>query len=159
VASGAVPAPPLDGRDFPLQALQRALAAGQACVLVVDGHNVLHLLPEWFRPHQDDHARIRRALADRLLGLAARHAALRVELWFDGPAHDTQALSDQVRLHFSGGTGRDRADHAIVAQVRHLTDAGDRRHVAVASADGQVSADVVALGALVVTPMELGMWW
>jgi hypothetical protein len=159
LATDAMPVPPFVGRDFPLQALQRALAADQVCVLVVDGHNVLHKLPQLFRPHQDDHARVRRALADRLLGLAARHAALRVELWFDGPAHDTQALSEQVRLHFSGGTGRDRADHAIVAQVRHLTDAGDRRHVAVASADGQVRVDALAFGALVLTPMELGMWW
>jgi hypothetical protein len=179
VASGVVTAPPLDGRDFPLQALQRALAAGQACVLVVDGHNVLHLLPEWFRPHQDDHARIRRALADRLLGLAARHAALRVELWFDGPAHDTQALSDQVRLHFSGGTGRDRADHAIVAHLRHLKSPGlqvraavrdrpvaveptlvgasDVQRVFVVTADGDVRHESVALGALVLLPVELGI--
>jgi hypothetical protein len=115
-----------------------------------------------------DHSLARRTLADRLLALADRHPTLRIELWFDGPGQDTQTLNDQVRLHFSGGTGSDRADRAIVAQVRHLIDPqgdggaeafGRAPLVAVASADGEVRADVQRLGALSVLPVELGIWW
>ena len=152
-----------DARAFPLQALQAALARRLPCTLVVDGHNVLHLLPALFRAYHDAQGqptgRARQALAERLQALAERHPTLHVELWFDGPAHDTRSLSEQVRVHFSGGEGSDRADGAIVGQVRHLASTPAAPLIAVASADGEVRGAAQSLGALVVLPVELGVWW
>jgi predicted RNA-binding protein with PIN domain len=141
---------------FPLQALQRTLAQGGGATLVVDGHNVLYQLPGLFRPVMHDHSLARRTLADRLLALAGRHPTLRIELWFDGPGQDTQTLNDQVRLHFSGGTGSDRADRAIVAQVRHLVEASDRS-IYIVTADGQIDADGRRMGAAILLPQEIGL--
>jgi hypothetical protein len=178
LAIGLDQAPLPDARDFPLQALQAALARRLPCTLLVDGHNVLYLLPALFRPYHDAQGqptgRARQALAERLQALAARHPSLHVDLWFDGPAHDTRSLSEQVRVHFSGGIGTDRADGAIVAQLRHLGDslsavdrprAGARppatdapsRRVTVVSADSEVRSQVSALGAAVMTPSELAL--
>lgn len=162
VAAGVTHPPALDARAFPLQALQRTLASGRSGTLVVDGHNVLHLLPKIFRAYYDSRdqptAEARRALADRLLDLAARYPSLHVELWFDGPVQDTRALSERVRLHFSGGSGSNRADRAIIAQVHHLANAGGNL-IAVASADGEVRADAQSLNALLMYPVELGLWF
>jgi hypothetical protein len=175
---GQTPLP--DARAFPLQALQAALARRLPCTLVVDGHNVLHLLPSLFRPYHDAQGqptgRARQALAQRLQALAERHPTLHVELWFDGPVQDTRSLSEQVRVHFSGGEGSDRADGAIVAYVRHM---GDRLsgiayariedmssgldsplgHVTVVSADGEVRGQVLRLGAAVMQPVEMAVWF
>ena len=163
VASGAVPAPPLDGRDFPLQALQRALAAGQACVLVVDGHNVLHLLPTIFKPHHDAQgqpaAQARRALEALLVRLGQRYPALSIRLWFDGPVMDDRAASDNVRVHFSGGVGTDRADRQIAAYLRHACAAVGEGHAAVVTGDGDVASDALGHGALVMTPQDLALWF
>lgn len=162
MAAGATRLPAPDARAFPLQALQRGLADGRPGTLVVDGHNVLHLLPTIFRPYYDNRdqptAEARRALADRLLDLAARYPTLHVELWFDGPVEDTRTLRERVRLHFSGGTGSNRADRAIIAQVHHLANASSHL-IAVASADGQVRADAQSLDALPIWPIELRLWF
>ncbi|MGA1315350.1 MAG: hypothetical protein ACO3YN_00285 [Rubrivivax sp.] len=180
LAAGLAQAPLPDARAFPLQALQAALARRLPRTLVVDGHNVLHLLPALFRPYHDAQGqptgRARQALAERLQALAGRHPTLHVELWFDGPAHDTRSLSEQVRVHFSGGSGSDRADGAIVAQLRHLCDSkavtdpnrqdakspgaeGSVRQVTVVSADTEVRDQVLALGAAVMLPAELAWWF
>ena len=183
MAAGVTRLPAPDARAFPLQALQRGLADRQNCVMVVDGHNVLHLLPTIFRPYYDQRdqpmANARKALSDRLLHLVARFPTLHVELWFDGPAQDTRTLSDRVRLHFSGGSGSDRADRAIVAHVRHLMAPGpdvrwpgrDRpvatgsahpgqgevQRVFVVTGDGDIRHESVALGASALLPVELGI--
>ncbi len=79
-------------------------------------------------------------------------------------------------MQFSGGSGRDRADGAIVGQVRHLggsASEADRaladakslgaellvRQVTVVSADSAVRGQVLALGAGVMLPAELGAWF
>jgi hypothetical protein len=173
LAAGLGQAPLPDARAFPLQAQQAALARRLPCTLVVDGHNLLHLLPALFRPYHDAQGqptgRARQALAER-------HPTLHVELWFDGPAHDTRSLSEQVRVHFSGGEGCDRADGAIVGQVRHLGGSASEadlapadakslgaellvRQVTVVSADSAVRGQVLALGAGVMLPAELGVWF
>ena len=163
VASGAVPAPPLEGRDFPLQALQRALAAGQACVLVIDGHNVLHLLPTIFRPHYDEQgqpaARARLVLEALLVRLGKRYPALSIRLWFDGPVMDDRAASDNVRVHFSGGVGTDRADRQIAAYLHHACAAVGYGHAAVVTADADVVSDALGNGALVMSPQDLALWF
>lgn len=183
MAAGVTRLPAPDARAFPLQALQRGLADRQNCVMVVDGHNVLHLLPTIFRPYYDQRdqpmANARKALSDRLLHLAARFPTLHVELWFDGPAQDTRTLSDRVRLHFSGGSGSDRADRAIVAHVRHLMapgldvrwagrdgpvatgsahlGPGEVQRVCVVTGDSDIRHESVALGASALLPVELGI--
>ena len=178
LAAGLAQAPLPDARAFPLQALQAALARRLPRTLVVDGHNVLHLLPALFRPYHNAQGqptgRARQALAERLQALAGRHPTMHVELWFDGPAHDTRSLSEQVRIHFSGGSGSDRADGAIVAQVRHLCESASstrsdttssgaegpvRQQFTVVSADSEVRSQVLALGAAVMLPAELGWWF
>jgi hypothetical protein len=163
MAAGASPAPLLDGRDFPLQALQRALADGQACVLVVDGHNVLHLLPTLFRPHYDEQgqpaAQARRALEALLVRMGHRYPALSIRLWFDGPVMNDRAASDNVRVLFSGGVGTDRADRQIAAYLHHACAAVGNGHAAVVTADVDVASDALGNGALVIKPQDLALWF
>jgi hypothetical protein len=148
-------------RGVPLYALQAALARGQACALVVDGHNVLHALPMVFRPLFEAGVpgpRARRALEERLSVLVERHPSLRIQLWFDGPVVDERAVSARLRVRFSGGVGPDRADQAIAAYLRHLRAADPGELRAVVTADAAVAASARANEALVLEPDELQVW-
>jgi hypothetical protein len=148
-------------RGVPLYALQAALARGQACALVVDGHNVLHALPMVFRPLFEAGVpgpRARRALEERLSVLVERHPSLRIQLWFDGPVVDERAVSARLRVRLSGGVGPDRADQAIAAYLRHLRAADPGELRAVVTADAAVAASARANEALVLEPDELQVW-
>ena len=148
-------------RGVPLYALQAALARGQACALVVDGHNVLHALPTEFRSLFEAGVpgpRARRALEERLSTLIDRHPSLRIQLWFDGPTLEERAVSTRLRVRFSGGVGPDRADHAITAYLQHLQTAEREELRAVVTADAAVASAARAREALVLEPDELGVW-
>ncbi len=145
----------------PMYALQSELARGRPCTLVVDGHNVLHKLPTLFRPDYEaglPGAKARKALESRLLGLCSKYPALSVQLWFDGPVVEERAVTCNFRVRFSGGSGSDRADRQIVAYLRHLQTSTSKHIRALVSADGEVSHQGQAAGAIVMQPAELSLW-
>ncbi|MCF8168796.1 MAG: hypothetical protein K9J77_09320, partial [Rhodoferax sp.] len=91
---------------LPLHYLQRQLAHGQHCSLVVDGYNVIFKLPDLFGGHfetADPGAASRALLVQHLTKLAKSYPHLSVELWFDSSTAQDQTLLDNFRLHYSGG--------------------------------------------------------
>jgi len=145
----------------PMYALQSELARGRPCTLVVDGHNVLHKLPTLFRPDYEaglPGAKARKALESRLLGLCSKYPTLSVQLWFDGPVVEERAVTSNLRVRFSGGTGSDRADQQIAAYLMHLQATYSHQMRAVVSADGAVAGCANSSGALVLHPIEFGHW-
>lgn len=150
-----------DLSGLPLYALQATLAQGKPCTLVVDGHNVLWKVPTLFRPHYEQGqpgGRARRALEAALQALAERHPDLTVHLWFDGGVMEDRVLAPNLRVHFSGGTGANRADHQMLAYLAHLNTSAPDEVRAVTTADGEVAAAAQASGALAMTPQELAIW-
>lgn len=148
---------------MPLHALRRAAAEGQPCTLVVDGHNLLFALPGLFRPHYDGGApgeRARRALAERLATAARRHPGVDIHVWFDGEHRHDSTVLPNLRLHYSGGQGLDRADDEIVAYLRHLQGAEPQRPRFLATADREEASRAreagVAVGVLL--PHEWALW-
>lgn len=153
------------GRDdlsgLPLYAMQATLAQGRPATLVVDGHNVLWKVPTLFRPHYEQDqpgGRARRALQDALQVLAGRHPNLTIHLWFDGAVMEDRVLAPNLRVHFSGGVGANRADRQMLAYLAHLNASGTDEVRAVTTADGEVAATAQASGALAMTPQELVIW-
>jgi predicted RNA-binding protein with PIN domain len=150
-----------DLRELPLYALQAQLAHGKDCTVVVDGHNVLYTLPTLFRTlfeNGQPGLRARNALVQRVVTLGQRHPRLSIQLWFDGPVQQELTASNNVRIHFSGGTGSDRADLQIVAYLRHMQAAFPQQMRAVVTADMAEALDAERTGAMVLAPQELAIW-
>ena len=147
--------------ELPLYALQAQLALDSECTLIVDGHNVLFALPTLFRTlfeNGQPGPKARNALANRLVILGQRHPRLTIQLWFDGPVQEERTASDNVRVHFSGGSGSDRADRQIIAYLCHLQNASPHQIRAVVTADEAEAVDAERTGAMVMTPQELAIW-
>jgi len=147
--------------QLPLHAMQIQLAQGAECTLVVDGHNVLFNLPTLFRDDFEQGApgsKARRSLVAKLVGLGQRYPKLTIRLWFDAAEITEHTASENVRVNFSGGVGDNRADHQIVAYLRHLAEASPEQTRAVVTADGQEAADASSTGAMVMAPQELALW-
>lgn len=145
----------------PLYAIQNALARGTACTLMIDGHNVLFGLTDLFHERHAPGAsgiRARMRLEQMLVELSHRCPSLTIHLWFDGASLTDRTASENVRVHFSGGQGRDRADDRIAAHVLHLREASPEHPRAVVTADRALAGRVREAGSLVMTPIELGIW-
>ncbi|MEI8303087.1 MAG: NYN domain-containing protein [Burkholderiales bacterium] len=146
---------------LPALSLQAAIDQAEACTLVVDGHNVLHGLPAWFGPHHEQGqpgARARGVLEDRLAELALASPSLRIHLWFDGAELNDHTRVENLRVHFSGGSGMNRADARIVAYLRHLQAAQPDAPRAVVSADRDIRLAAEQTGAMAILPEEFEAW-
>ena len=148
-------------RNLPLYALQTHLAQGRAATLVVDGHNTLFTLPALFRHHFESGkpgAQARQALETKLLGLAQFQPRLSIQLWFDGATRSERSLADNLKVHFSGGSGDNRADDQIIAFLLHLQQSSPELARAVVTADRDEARAAERTGAMVMAPQELALW-
>ncbi|PRD68618.1 hypothetical protein C6P61_10370 [Malikia spinosa] len=147
--------------NLPLYAMQSTLALGHRATLVVDGHNVLFTLPALFRPFFENGipgGRARDALEQHLAGLARRHPRLSLQLWFDGGSVSERTVQDNFRVHFSGGSGSNRADRQILAFLHHLKSSSPDLARTVVTADQDEARAADRSGAMVMAPEELALW-
>jgi predicted RNA-binding protein with PIN domain len=147
--------------NLPLYAMQSTLALGHRATLVVDGHNVLFTLPALFRPFFENGipgGRAREALEQRLAALARRHPRLSIQLWFDGGSVSERTVQDNFRVHFSGGSGSNRADRQILAFLHHLKSSSPDLARTVVTADQDEARSADRTGAMVMAPEELALW-
>ncbi len=100
----------------PVYRLKRAIADNSDMLWLLDGHNILFLLPDMFGTVNEDGKHIkssRLALSDFLVQLTKDAPACRVQLFFDGPEYNEIQVSSNVKVVYSGGEGDHRADDAI----------------------------------------------
>jgi predicted RNA-binding protein with PIN domain len=96
-------------------------------------------------------------LLSRLRQFASTRTGLEFLVLVDSPRADTRSLAPNLRVHYSGGQGPDRADAILEGQLRHLRTRGERRPVLVVSNDAEVRRSAEQLGALPVHPRELAL--
>jgi predicted RNA-binding protein with PIN domain len=150
-----VPKPSLKG--VPLYALQRQVADGHSCTLLIDGHNVLHKLPTLFGDFYDrgdPGARAQQALIQKIDALCTLHENLTVELWFDSTRAHDETIKSNFNVHYSGGKGANRADDHIVAYLQFMNRRSPQQFRALVTADRDEAAKAEACGALIVSPLE-----
>jgi predicted RNA-binding protein with PIN domain len=141
----------------PLRALKLALAHDHEHLLLVDGYNVLH---EHFHPFQEDDKpgrKERDELTNALVRIFGSRQKCRARLYFDGPVRESFQASDQVRVVYSGLTGDNRADRAILEDLQ----AGHREAAAtprcVVSDDQGLAREVLALKAGTMQTLEFAV--
>jgi hypothetical protein len=144
-------------KGVPLYALQRQVADGHSCTLLIDGHNVLHKLPILFGDHYergDPGAKAQQALIQKIDVLCTAHTNLTVELWFDSTRAHDETMKGNFKVHYSGGKGANRADDQIVAYLQFLSNQAHQQFRALVTADRDEAAKAEACGALIVSPLE-----
>jgi predicted RNA-binding protein with PIN domain len=149
------PKPSLNG--VPLYALQRQVADGHSCTLLIDGHNVLHKLPTLFGDFYDrgdPGARAQQALIQKIDALCTLHENLTVKLWFDSTRAHDETVKSNFNVHYSGGRGANRADDQIVAHLQYLSRHSPHQFRALVTADRDEAAKAEGCGALIVSPLE-----
>ncbi len=85
-----------------------------------------------------------------LLGrVAARAAKAQVQVVADGHDSNQRTLAANLRIVWSGGEGRNRADGVLLGQLRHLRRGADAPMVFVVTNDQEIRRDATALGAMI----------
>ena len=110
--------PPPQIQVSSLRALKIALARDQEYLLLIDGYNLLHAS---FQPfHEDDKPgkKERDELTNALVRIFGSKQKCRARLYFDGDDFGSFQASDQVRVVYSGRTGDNRADRAILEDLQ-----------------------------------------
>ena len=97
-------------------------------------------------------------MEQRLARLAQRHPRLQIQLWFDGEVASDRTVSANLRVAFSGGSGRNRADQQILATLHHIGTATPGLLRAVVTADRDEARAAERTGAMVLAPPELALW-
>jgi hypothetical protein len=110
--------PPPQIQVSSLRALKIALARDQEYLLLIDGYNLLHA---FFQPFHDDAEpgqKAREELTNALVRIFGSRQNCLARLYFDGPVRESFQASDQVRVVYSGLTGDNRADRAILEDLQ-----------------------------------------
>ena len=102
----------------PAWRLQRAVEENQPLIVILDGHNVVHLLPEFFEDSYSDGVpgkATREKLVSSVCRIFESADKCKVDVFFDGPSPSTQMHAPHIREVYSGGGNAEhRADNAIV---------------------------------------------
>jgi flagellar biosynthesis GTPase FlhF len=143
----------------PFWRMQRAFGGGERMALLIDGHNVLFLLDELFGNVYEDgqpRTRARQRLADLTVRLTGGHPECETTLFFDGPQEAHSAAAPNVKIVYSGGQGDNRADDAIIRQLKYYRTEPRPRPRVVVTDDMELRRRVRDTGAAVMPVRQLG---
>jgi predicted nucleic acid-binding Zn-ribbon protein len=100
--------------------LRGVLHRNQSSQLILDGHNIMHLLRDVFTNLYEDDSpggKAREALIEMTRKLVAQRPHVKATLYFDSPNQESINVLPNFSYVFSGGTGDNRADNAIVDRL------------------------------------------
>lgn len=140
--------------DHPALDFWQRLQSGDSICLVVDGHNFLGLVRDSrLRCNGEWHGKqARQHLSERLRVFSSAYPRLSVDLWFDSPSEAMESASSNMRVIFSGGLGKNRADDGILKSLAH---GRQMSPVYLVTADWQEAKQAELAGARVFLPDEL----
>jgi hypothetical protein len=136
--------------------LRRLLLQNRGAVVLIDGHNTLFCLEETFgRFFENEHpgSAARDALTRSVAKLVENSDQVETVIVFDGPDMQTGAVAKNVRIEYSGGTGKNRADERIAAELRFKSLERSAKRCFVVSNDKAVRQDALRYAARFV-PVE-----
>jgi hypothetical protein len=109
---------------LPANKLNALLRRREPCLVVVDGHNLLFRLSvlflQWFEEGRPS-LEAREQLTQRLLDQVVHYESLHIDLWFDGDEASCCDRHARLKVSYSGGKGKDRADRKIIAMLREAS--------------------------------------
>ena len=120
---------------------ETVLSEERRIIILLDGHNVLHLIPSLAVEIDNmSHEDLRRELVAAAVRARTAFGNCQMEVFFDGPVANVSSPSPSVRVHYSGGVGDHRADGVLLDHLQFciaggafcvvVTEDGDMRHKA-----------------------------
>ena len=90
--------------------------------VLVDGHNALLNMPRYQKTLESGNpgAKARDSLAEGFVQLTFGAKTGEIRIFFDSPQANEVQASEIVRLIYSGGSGKNRADDRMVAYLQHV---------------------------------------
>jgi len=146
-----------DNDDSPAGILRRALLGQCAAVLLVDGHNVLFGLQGRYLPPQGaavPTGASRMRLVGDVTRLVGERPTCRAWIVFDGPTRSESTPAHNVRVTYSGGEGENRADAALLDNIRFFRASGGDIPILLVSNDNGLLASARRLGARTLSALE-----
>ena len=150
-------------KKLPLYLMQRVLSEGVSCLLLIDGHNVLFRLRDMLHLEFDEKGPLPQArtrLADAVVALAQQYPRLETHLWFDSEDARDISVSKNVFIHYSGGTGQNRADNEIVKYLHalpHIRGKEPFELKVLVTADHSFAEEARGQEVVILMPEELGI--
>ncbi|NCW86013.1 MAG: hypothetical protein EBV69_07930 [Oxalobacteraceae bacterium] len=96
----------------------------------------------------------RLALIEQVKVSIAVHPALEVRIFLDSPRSGVEQVNEQLSLHYSGGTGANRADHDLAGYLAYLRKQNDSLPTTVISTDLAVQQNAHRIRPIVCGPMK-----
>jgi hypothetical protein len=142
-----------------LQHFQNCLLRAQPLRMLVDGHNFLFKVRPYVSPENYTAAGVPNEKARSLLvglfeHLCKAHPLVEIDVWFDGPIEENWTVTKGLRVGFSGGTGKNRADEKIIESLKALEYQGAGSVTMVVSDDGDLLAKAKKLNAVGLSNLE-----
>ena len=142
-----------------LQHFQNCLLRAQPLRMLVDGHNFLFKVRPFVSPENYTAAGVPNEKARSLLvglfeHLCEAHPLVEIDVWFDGPIEENWTVTKGLRVWFSGGTGKNRADEKIIESLKALEYQGAGSVTMVVSDDGDLLAKAKKLNAVGLSNLE-----
>jgi hypothetical protein len=82
------------------------------------------------------------------------HPLVEIDVWFDGPIEENWTVTKGLRVWFSGGTGKNRADERILESLKALEYQGASTVSMVVSDDGDLLVKAKKLNAVGLSNLE-----
>jgi len=148
--------------DDPIWQLKNAVAENEPLVLILDGYNVVHLLPGLFDDSYQDGkpgTATRRRLVDMVVSIFSTAPKCRAEVFFDAPAFSRAKHGENVfEVYSGGGEGEHRADRAIMEQVEYCSRKMSAMPRFLVTDDRELRAQARELGTRIVRVPQFGVF-
>ena len=148
-----------DQRITALKQFQNCLLRAQPLRMLVDGHNFLFKVrpfvsTEHYTAAGVPNEKARSLLVGLLEHLCEVHPLVEIDVWFDGPIEENWTVTKGLRVWFSGGTGKNRADERILESLKALEYQGASTVSMVVSDDGDLLVKAKKLNAVGLSNLE-----
>jgi len=124
--------------------------------LIIDGHNVLFGCSPFFGHYKAPEfpgSSNRQLLINASQALTETYSQMDIQLWFDGSAHFVSQPTNRLRVMYSGGEGKGRADREMIKSLIYLKSQGAGPR-AIVTADKGLQRSARKNGAVILLPEE-----
>lgn len=135
-----------------------AVRSGRHFFLFLDGHNILHRLRDAFGAffdHEQPGVRARNRLAE-LVVESFRGTSVEVALYYDSSEPSIEIRAEYVKLIYSGGEGRNRADFAILEDLEERRRAFPKSRIVLVTTDLLLAKEANREGVETLTSEDFG---
>ena len=143
-----------------LPSIRQCIITGEECWILIDGHNVLYKIkpfidPNFFTKEGQPTGSAKNFLIIELKKLLINHPLIQCQLWFDSHTENAEVETENLRIMYSGGLGKNRADRKILEVLSELSRRKFHSKYFIVTDDRHLILQALEYEGRAVTPAEL----